>query len=181
MSAHEETLARLRTALGDLDVREVEERDGMPCLETTPDVLHPVLTALRLAAGFESITLVTGVDRLQPETGRVRGPRFEVIHQLHSLEHGDRVRVRTHLDDEQPCAPSCTDLWPGVSFMERECYDMFGIVFTGHPDLRRLLMPEEYGHHPLRKEFPHQGIEPDRLYREWDARRREQWDPEEVS
>jgi NADH:ubiquinone oxidoreductase subunit C len=55
--------------------------------------------------------------------------------------------------------------------MERECWDMFGIQFDGHENLRRLLMPEAYGHHPLRKEFPHQGIEPDRLYREWNRER----------
>jgi NADH-quinone oxidoreductase subunit C/D len=55
--------------------------------------------------------------------------------------------------------------------MERECWDMFGIRFDGHENLRRLLMPEAYGHHPLRKEFPHQGIEPDRLYREWERER----------
>jgi len=67
---------------------------------------------------------------------------------------------------------SCTALWPGASYMERECYDMFGIRFEDHPDLKRLLMPDGYGHHPLRKDFPHKGIQPDRLYREWDRERR---------
>jgi NADH:ubiquinone oxidoreductase subunit C len=57
---------------------------------------------------------------------------------------------------------------------------MFGIRFDGHANLRRLLMPDEYGHHPLRKDFPHQGIEPDRLYREWDRERRKDWQPEEA-
>ena len=71
--------------------------------------------------------------------------------------------------------PTCTDLFPGAAFMERECYDMFGVRFEGHAHLRRLLMPEAYGHHPLRKDFPHQGIEPDRLYREWDRERRAEW------
>jgi NADH:ubiquinone oxidoreductase subunit C len=68
--------------------------------------------------------------------------------------------------------PSCIDLWPGAAYMERECFDLFGIVFEGHPGLKRLMMPDEYGYHPLRKDFPHQGIEPDRLYREWDRQRR---------
>jgi len=67
--------------------------------------------------------------------------------------------------------PSIIDLYPGAAYAERECYDMFGIVFDGHADLKRLLMPDGYDHFPLRKDFPHQGIEPDRLYREWDAAR----------
>jgi len=76
---------------------------------------------------------------------------------------------------DDPRVATCTDLWPGAGFSERECYDMFGVRFEGHPDLRRLLMPEGYGHHPLRKDFPHEGIEPDRLYREWDRERRKDW------
>jgi NADH-quinone oxidoreductase subunit C len=71
--------------------------------------------------------------------------------------------------------PSCCDLWRGASFSEREVWDMFGVRFEGHPDLRRLLMPEGYPHHPLRKDFPHQGIEPDKLYRDWDRERRQRW------
>jgi NADH:ubiquinone oxidoreductase subunit C len=70
-----------------------------------------------------------------------------------------------------PSVPTIVDLFPGAAYFERECYDMFGIWFDGHPSLRRLMMPEGYGHYPLRKDFPHQGIEPDRLYREWDAAR----------
>jgi NADH-quinone oxidoreductase subunit C len=83
--------------------------------------------------------------------------------------------VETTLADEDPRVSTCTDLWRGAMFMERECWDMFGVRFEGHPDPRRLLMPEDYGHHPLRKEFPHHGIEPDRLYREWDRARRQEW------
>ena len=80
--------------------------------------------------------------------------------------------MRTRLAEDDARVPTCTDLWPGAGYAERECYDMFGIEFDGNPDLRRLLMPEGYEHHPLRKDFPHQGIEPDRLYRAWDRERR---------
>ena len=141
--------------------------NGMLCVEPARDAVRDVLERLKQRAGFESVTLVTGVDRDEAV------PRFEVIHQLRSLAHSDRVRVRTRLEENDARIATCVDLWSGAGFMERECYDMFGIVFEGHENLRRLLMPEEYGHHPLRKDFPHQGIEPDRLYREWDRKRRE--------
>ena len=133
--------------------------------------LGAALAALKERAGFETATFVTAVDRLP------RAPRFELVHQLLSLAHNDRVRVHTALAEGES-APSCVALWPGAAYMERECFDMFGIRFDGHAGLKRLLMPEDYEHHPLRKDFPHQGIEPDRLYREWDRKRRAQWHPE---
>ena len=78
-------------------------------------------------------------------------------------------------------AQAVTDLWPGTSFSERETWDMFGVGFTDHPDLRRLLMPQGYDHHPLRKEFPHVGIEPDKLYKKWDAERRAEYEVTEAA
>ena len=167
-----ETTVRIQAALVGLEFELLEPRDGTPCVAVEAAVLHAVLERLRDEAGFETVTFVTAVDRLGPQPLE---PRFEVFHQLLSLAHADRVRVRTAVTSESPMVPTCTDLWPGASFMERECFDMFGVVFEGHPDLRRLLMPEGYGHHPLRKDFPHQGIEPDRLYREWDAKRHQDW------
>jgi NADH-quinone oxidoreductase subunit C len=142
----------------------------MPTLALAPAHLGACLAALK-GAGFESATLVTAVDRLG------RTPRFDLVHQLHSLSHGERLRLECALEEGQS-APTCTHLWPGAAYMERECYDMFGIVFAGHAGLKRLLMPEDYGHHPLRKDFPHHGIEPDRLYREWDRKRRAEWQAE---
>jgi NADH:ubiquinone oxidoreductase subunit C len=185
MTGTEETLGRIRTSLDGLvqgteGVRFAEPRDGMPCVDVDRAVLHDVLERLRDGAGFETLTLVTGVDRLDPAAARPTEPRFELVHQLCSIRHGDRVRVRTRLASDDARAPTCTDLWPGAGFMERECWDMFGIEFEGHPKLERLLMPEGYAHHPLRKDFPHQGIEPDRLYREWDRQRREERPPEAV-
>jgi len=164
------TLERARAALSGIEHRELEARDGV-VLGLDRGDLHAALLALRDRAGFESLTFVTAVDRYPAE------PRFEVSHQLLSITHADRIRLRTRVGEEDASVPTATDLFPGASFMERECFDMFGIRFDGHPDLRRLLMPEGYGHHPLRKDFPHQGIEPDRLYREWDRARREGWNP----
>lgn len=165
------TKERVDAALAGIEHRWLAPRDGLPALALARADLARALPALQASAGFEAATFVTAVDRLP------RTPRFELVHQLFSLAHNDRVRLHTALAEGES-APSCVGLWPGAAFMERECYDMFGIRFDGHVGLRRLLMPEDYEHHPLRKDFPHQGIEPDRLYREWDRKRRAAWHPE---
>jgi len=166
----EATSARAQEALTGIEHRWLTPRDGLPALTLALPALKDALRALR-AAGFEAATFVTAVDHLP------RVPRFELVHQLFSLAHNDRVRVHTPVAEGES-VPTCTDLWLGAAYMERECYDMFGLVFAGHAGLKRLLMPEGYGHHPLRKDFPHQGIEPDRLFREWDRERRKDWHPE---
>ncbi len=165
------TIERARAALAGIEHQWLTPRDGMPALALLLPHLKDALRALQSRAGFETATFVTAVDRFG------KTPRFELVHQLLSLAHNDRVRLHTAVGENES-APTCTDLWPGAAYMERECFDMFGIRFTGHAGLKRLLMPEEYGHHPLRKDFPHQGIEPDRLYREWDRERRKDWHPE---
>jgi NADH-quinone oxidoreductase subunit C len=165
------TLERVDAALAGIEHRWLAPRDGLPALGLDLAQLAAALGALRERAGFETATFVTAVDRLP------RAPRFELVHQLLSLAHNDRVRLHTPVAEGES-APSCTHLWAGAAYMERECFDMFGIRFDGHAGLKRLLMPEDYEHHPLRKDFPHQGIEPDRLYREWDRQRRAQWHPE---
>jgi NADH-quinone oxidoreductase subunit C len=157
---------RVASALAGASCRAVPQADGMPCFEVEREHLHGVLARLRDRAGFAALTFVTAVDHFPRE------PRFLVVHQLLSIDPVARVRVLTPVPSSDARVPTCTDLWPGADWLERECWDMFGIRFDGHPRLRRLLMPEEYGHHPLRKDFPHEGIEPDRLYRAWDAARR---------
>ena len=168
-----ETLERVATALADLPYEKVDCRDGMPSIEVERASLKEALTRLRDAGAFEQATFVTAIDHYPDE------PRYELNHQLLSFAHNDRLRVKCRLQADDAQAPTCIDLWPGAAYMERECFDMFGIVFEGHEGLKRLLMPEGYDHHPLKKDFPHQGIEPDRLYREWDAKRRQGWSPEE--
>jgi NADH-quinone oxidoreductase subunit C/D len=84
--------------------------------------------------------------------------RFEVIYHLLSLPHGTRLRIKTRLPEDNPTIASVSDIWKGANFMEREVYDLMGITFTGHPDLRRILMPEDYEEgYPLRKDFPAEG------------------------
>lgn len=168
-----QTFERIEKALEDLSFEVVETRDGMTTLRLEREHTRAVVQRLRDVASFETITLVTAVDNLP------HAPRFEVVHQLLSLTHADRVRLKTPLAEDDARIDSIVELYPGASFMERECFDMFGIEFNDHPDLRRLLMPDGYGHNPLRKDFPHQGIEPDRLYREWDEKRRASWESDQ--
>lgn len=147
--------------------------DGIPCFDIEPLHAREAVRRLRELCGFDVNTFVTAVDRFPDE------PRYEVVWQFLSVRAGTqggaqstaRVRLRARVKSANPYAASIVDVFPGAAYAERECFDMFGIEFEGHANLKRLLMPEGYGHHPLRKDFPHQGIEPDRLYREWDRRR----------
>ena len=91
---------------------------------------------------------LTAVDHL-PKT-----PRFEVVYHLYSSSQGHRLRIKAWLDDRAPTAASVTPLWASADWMEREVFDMYGIQFEGHPDLRRILLYDEFEGHPLRKDYP---------------------------
>jgi NADH-quinone oxidoreductase subunit C len=84
-------------------------------------------------------------------------PRFEVIYHLLSIPNKERVRLKVRLDGNSPVVESVTSVWPGANYFEREVFDLFGIRFTGHPYLRRILMPEDWEGHPLRKDYPVEG------------------------
>ncbi|MBM4134558.1 MAG: NADH dehydrogenase (quinone) subunit D [Nitrospira sp.] len=104
------------------------------------------------AAAFDHITDICSADYPDDQE------RFEVIYHFLSLPHGIRIRVKARVTEEHPVVPSITAIWKGADFMEREVYDLMGIKFSGHPDLRRILMPEDYDEgHPLRKDFPAEG------------------------
>lgn len=126
-------------------------------------VLHPSLAdyiatieALRLD-GFVSVMDLCGVDYLTNATrvlpDGVDAERFEVVVNLISYQPPRRVRVRLQVAADAPTVPTTFDLFPGTENLERECYDMFGIVFEGHPDMTRILMPADWDGHPLRKDF----------------------------
>ncbi|HEY1263914.1 MAG TPA: NADH-quinone oxidoreductase subunit C [Terriglobales bacterium] len=84
-------------------------------------------------------------------------PRFEVVYHLLSIAKRERVRLKVRLDEESPVVDSVTPVWPAANYFEREVYDLFGVRFSGHPYLRRLLMPEDWQGHPLRKDYPVEG------------------------
>ena len=100
------------------------------------------------AAGFEVCSDVTAVDWM-----RSRPERYEVVANLLSMEHSLRLRMSAAVGREDSTIESLTPVWPGAGFGEREVYDMFGIVFSDHPDLTRILMPDDWEGHPLRKDF----------------------------
>ncbi|HEY7823540.1 MAG TPA: NADH-quinone oxidoreductase subunit C, partial [Acidimicrobiia bacterium] len=99
-------------------------------------------------AGFEVCSDVTAVDWM-----RKRPERYEVVASLVSMEHKTRFRMITSLGREDPTVASLTAIWPGAGYAEREVYDMFGIRFDGHPDLTRILMPDDWEGFPLRKDY----------------------------
>jgi len=85
-------------------------------------------------------------------------PRFQLSYHLLSLSLKDRVRLRVMLDDADPSVDSIVPVWPGANFYEREVFDLFGIRFSGHPDLRRIMLPDDWKGHPLRKDYPVEGF-----------------------
>jgi NADH-quinone oxidoreductase subunit C len=99
-------------------------------------------------AGFEFCSDVTAVDWM-----RQRPERFEVVANLISMQHKTRLRMITSVGRHEPSVASLTPIWPGAGFGEREVYDLFGIDFEGHPDLTRILMPDDWEGHPLRKDY----------------------------
>jgi NADH-quinone oxidoreductase subunit C len=101
---------------------------------------------------FDSLRDVCGTDQYKP------GDRFEVVYNLFSLKNKFRLRLKVRVKEDELHLPSVTGVWPTANFEEREAYDMFGIIFDGHPDLRRMYMPEEFEYYPLRKDFPLMGI-----------------------
>lgn len=103
---------------------------------------------------FNFLTDLTAVD--WPE----RKPRFEVVYQLNSLTRGHRIRVKIGVDGADPWVHSVVGVWGSADWLERECFDMFGIQFRGHPDLRRILLYDTFVGHPLRKDYPYQKRQP---------------------
>jgi NADH-quinone oxidoreductase subunit C len=102
---------------------------------------------------FDLLVDITAVDYLR-FPGREDGPRFDVVYHLYSTVHNHRLRLRVPVEQDDPIVPTASGLWPIANWLEREVWDMFGIRFDGHPDLRRLLLYEEFEGHPLRKDYP---------------------------
>ncbi len=103
---------------------------------------------------FDHLQDLTAADYLNKKE-----VRFEVVYNLYSIKYRNRIRIRAQVPDIDPKIHSVVPIWAGANWHERECYDMFGIVFEGHPDMRRILMPEDWEGYPLRKDYPLKGPE----------------------
>ncbi len=114
--------------------------------------VHEALDALK-GDGYRLLTFLTCVDHLA-DSSREWPARFEVVYQLRDMESREQMRVRAFVDGDPPRIDSVTDLFPPANWDERETYDMFGIVFDGHPELTRILMPDDWVGHPLRRDYP---------------------------
>jgi NADH-quinone oxidoreductase subunit C len=138
------------------DIKETSVYRGDLTVVAETEQITTVAGYVKTDLGFDLIIDCCGVDLYRP------GDRFEVVYNVYSLAHKRYLRLKVRVAEDHPVVPSVTGVWPGANWHERETYDMFGIKFSGHPDLRRLYMPEEFEYHPLRKDFPLMGI-PDSL------------------
>ncbi|MBO0707648.1 MAG: NADH-quinone oxidoreductase subunit C, partial [Candidatus Dormibacteraeota bacterium] len=126
---------------------------GDAWISVAPEQIRNALRAL-YDQGFKNILFMTAVDHLATPVAIPPPERFEVVYQLRDVERHLEVRVRTFLPEENPHIASVQDIYPPANWDERETYDLFGIVFDGHPDLRRILMPDDWIGHPLRRDYP---------------------------
>jgi len=118
-------------------------------------VVWKLLDRLKRECNFDMLVDITAVDYLDYPDAK---DRFGLIYVLLSTTSGERLTVRVLLNEPNPHVPTVFNLWKGADWLEREVFDMFGIRFTGHPDLRRILMPQEFTAHPLRKDYPLRGL-----------------------
>jgi NADH-quinone oxidoreductase subunit C len=145
-------------------VNALEARDGSAVVEGVlhadqlalyiePAKIVDVCAFLKTEQKFARLSGVTAVDWFPME------PRFEVVYLLHSIEQrGQRLRLKCRVSGDDPVIDSVTSVWKGANWYEREVFDLFGIIFRGHPDLTRIMMPDHWEGHPLRKDFPVYGL-----------------------
>ncbi len=142
-----EAISSIKSALGSAVESTHEFRDEQTIVVKL-DQLHAVMKHCRDQLGFDYLVDISSLDHADQE------PRFEMVYELYSYKTGTHLRVRSKVAEDPGAVPTVTDLWPTANWHEREVYDMMGLTFTDHPDLRRILMWDGYPFYPLRKEFP---------------------------
>ena len=144
-------------------IAEVVQINGETTIVVPRNVLIDVATECRDRLKFDLLSDLTSLDRFPVE------PRFEVNYHLTSIPRKDKIRLRVKLAGSDAVVDSVTRVWPGAGWMEREVFDLMGIRFEGHPDLRRIVLPEEWEGYPLRRDYPVEGYRdipiPERMFR----------------
>lgn len=132
------------------EVREIREFRGQASITVKKGHIKGMMQHLRTSPElyFDYLQDLCGVDYLGKKE-----PRFEVVYHLYSMKHRHMIRIKAEVPENDCSIDSVVEIWRAADWLERECYDMFGITFNGHPDLRRILLPEDWEGHPLRKDY----------------------------
>jgi len=146
----EDAVKKLREAFPD-SIHEETQFRGETSLRIAKSSLRDICFHARDRMGFDYLVDVSSVDHFGQE------PRYEMVYELYSLRNEFHLRLKTEVSEDDNTAPTVSDIWPTADWHEREVYDLMGIRFIDHPDLRRILMWEGYPYHPLRKDFPLEG------------------------
>jgi len=133
-------------------VSEVIEFHGETTIVVPRELLRATAEYCRATLQFNYLSDATSLDRFPAE------PRFELNYHLVSIPNKTKIRLRTRVSGADPVVDSMVPVWPGAGWMEREIYDLMGIRFNGHPDLRRILLPDDWEGHPLRRDYPTEGF-----------------------
>ena len=136
-------------------IGDVTESHGEVTVTVPRDSIVDVCRFLKAEQGFDLLADLCGADR-----GPEEDPRFEVNYHLFSTKHHSRLRLKVLLSEDDPHAMTVTQIWKTANWHERETYDLLGVSFDGHPDLRRILLPSDFDGHALRKDYPLRGYEP---------------------
>lgn len=160
MTEQSVTIKKLREKFGDSVEALPTPADGMDTVKVRREDIVEVCMFLRTEddLDYDLMRDLTAVDYIREK------PRFEVVYHLYSIYYGHELRLKVRLDEQDPAIDTVTEIWRGANWYEREVYDLYGIRFNGHPDLRRILLYPEFVGHPLRKDYPIQGEQP--LYEE---------------
>lgn len=136
-------------------VADFKDARGEVTVTVPRESIVEICQSLKMTHDFNMLADLCGADR-----GPEEDPRFEINYHLFSTKHYNRLRLKVLLSDDEPNVPTVVGIWKTADWHERETYDLFGVIFDGHPDLRRILLPSDFDGHALRKDYPLRGYEP---------------------